>query len=83
MPQGTSKNKTPHLRNAGDDDLRLGVESGHMWREETESRLNWQERCEEVGFRFHSAPGVQWGWRPDPYWTEDGSTASRLTDLSS
>eukprot|EP00808_Paulinella_micropora_P013194 g68889.t1 len=37
---------------------------------------NWRERCEEVGFAYHSAPGVRWGWGvtlQDPYWVEDAA----------
>ncbi|CAE8626587.1 unnamed protein product [Polarella glacialis] len=55
------------------------VSAVHLRRQHVRSRGNWRERCEELGFAFHSAHGINWGsgWFEslavqDPYWCENG-----------
>ena len=58
------------------------VEAVHMQRVHVRARTNWQNRCEEIGFKFHSADGIRWAsdfdlfaslGLHDPYWCEDGA----------
>lgn len=45
-----------------------------LWRVKMPPRENWQQACEALGFRFHSADGIKWteGVR-DTYWNEKGA----------
>ena len=61
------------VRQAADESEDQANAAG-LWLVKMPPRENWQQACEALGFRFHSADGIKWTERVrDTYWNEKGA----------
>eukprot|EP00961_Rhodomonas_salina_P066850 897643-Rhodomonas_salina.1 len=36
------------------------TQGSHLWRENCDARPDWKQKCERLGFHFHSAEGIKY-----------------------